>query len=496
MRNSPSMALVGPTPCRPRGRRARRPRRRFLAFAAAAAALGAGVAARVFVACQQPSPGGSPDCRAARAAARPMKPTELRASEASEVPASTGSDGSASSISAEADLKNTTVAAAAGGKAAGNWFEETKEFWDSLEFFLPLEEDDAEEAKALLEQQMKVDQLVEEQEKLLAKKSYMRGKANEFLGEELSTLQSLVFAYWTMRVTRVLGKESVRRGFVSLLTYGNILFIAVFLRTVVPRLLVVSSLDDFFGLANDLGVPSKANLLAAIETLQGYDLLVRIGAFALAFIVEKVTLISEILPIQIGLKTLAPVVFGGLIPGALISASCETIGAIVNFLVGRVFFTEKVRGFSFFGAAPLGEAPWFRRLEKAAEKDGLQLTLLLRLSHILPLPFDSYWYILGALPVRFVDFVGAHWVGCLKTAFLDAGLGLLLLTSAGMSLDGPEKQEIVIAETVGFTAVAFLVQTYATGLAKEVLDLQDEKESGGSSSSSGSEPGDQATAKA
>lgn len=30
---------------------------------------------------------------------------------------------------------------------------------------------------------------------------------------------------------------------------------------------------------------------------------------------------------QVALKTMSPVVFGGLIPGALISATCETVGA-------------------------------------------------------------------------------------------------------------------------------------------------------------------------
>ena len=36
-----------------------------------------------------------------------------------------------------------------------------------------------------------------------------------------------------------------------------------------------------------------------------------------------------IFPHSEALKTMSPVVFGGLIPGALISASCETIGATV-----------------------------------------------------------------------------------------------------------------------------------------------------------------------
>jgi len=362
---------------------------------------------------------------------------------------------------------------------SGNWFDETREFWEALEIWLPIEEDEAEEAVALQNQTKVVEAMQAEQEAVIAKKSYMRGKADESLGKELDKLQGLVVAYWSMRVARVLSKEVVKKGFVSFLTYGNVIFIAVFLRTVIPRLLVVGSLDDFLGIANEVGVPSRGNMIAALEALQGYDFILKVALFTLAFILEKLTLISEILPVQVGLKTIAPVVFGGLIPGALVSATCETVGAIVNFFVGRTFLTQQLRGVSFFGGKPVGEAKWYGRLESAAEKDGLQLTLLLRLSHILPVPFDSYWYILGALPVRTLDFVAAHWVGCLKTAFLDACLGLLLLTSAGLSLEGGEKQQILVAESLGFAIVAFLVQTFATNLTKSILGLEEEEEADG-----------------
>ena len=36
---------------------------------------------------------------------------------------------------------------------------------------------------------------------------------------------------------------------------------------------------------------------------------------------------------------------------------------------------------------------------QASLGEGIQSSDRLRLSHILPVPFDSYWYILGALPV-------------------------------------------------------------------------------------------------
>lgn len=43
--------------------------------------------------------------------------------------------------------------------------------------------------------------------------------------------------------------------------------------------------------------------------------------------------------------------------------------------------------------------------------------------------------------------MAAHFLGCLKTAFLDASLGLLLLTSV-VNFEGAEKQNIIVAESV------------------------------------------------
>merc|ERR1712008_562598 len=53
--------------------------------------------------------------------------------------------------------------------------------------------------------------------------------------------------------------------------------------------------------------------------------------------------------------------------------------------------------------------------------------------------------------------------------------GEVLLTTVGV--DGGPKQSFVFAETVAFTVVAIPVQTTATGLAKDLLGLED-KESG------------------
>eukprot|EP00930_Biecheleria_cincta_P002959 TRINITY_DN103911_c0_g1_i1.p1 TRINITY_DN103911_c0_g1~~TRINITY_DN103911_c0_g1_i1.p1 ORF type:complete len:538 (+),score=130.39 TRINITY_DN103911_c0_g1_i1:32-1645(+) len=379
-------------------------------------------------------------------------------------------------------LRATGRQAAATGvvESAQLWWNETVEFWEALEVFEspPIEEDDAPEAKELVAQNKKIDEMRKELDETVAKKSYLRDKADTAFGNELNKVPFLVFGYYKMRFNRLMEKESIKKGFVSFLNYGNAIFILIFLRTVLPRLLVVSSMDDFFDLANEIGIPSRANMAEAIKSAQELDIIPKFFLFTLAFIAEKLTLVSEVLPIQVGLKTIAPVIFGGLIPGALISASAETVGALVNFQVGRTQFTNRLREFSFFGDRPLGQQPWYGRLSKAAAENGFKLTLLLRLAHCLPLPFDAYWYLLGALPVPLVQFVAAHWLGCLKTAFLDACLGVLLLDAAGASaaVQSDAKAEVIVAETVGFALVALLVSSFATRLVTEILGLEEEGE--------------------
>ncbi|CAK9070969.1 unnamed protein product [Durusdinium trenchii] len=140
------------------------------------------------------------------------------------------------------------------------------------------------------------------------------------------------------------------------------------------------------------------------------------------------------------------------------------------------FVEDKLEGFSVFGSEPLGKALWFNKLQKAAKEDGARLSLLLRLSPVLPIPFDSYWYLLGALPVELWDFAAAHFAGCLKTAFLDASFGMLLLTSVGNdgSVVQSQAQQIVLVESVAFAIVAVLVSTVATRLINELLGLDEE----------------------
>jgi len=364
-------------------------------------------------------------------------------------------------------------------EAVQRWWNETVEFWDALELWnaVPLKNDTHPDAVALQTQINSINKTLEEIQD--ARKIGLRGTgASDRLGRLLEPLLGLTVAYYQMRIARTFSKRVVKKGLSSSVFYLSVGIAIFFFRVVLPRLLVAENLDDVFAAAELVGIPDRATLATGLEAIQAYDGLTKIACYVLAFLVEKLILLSDILPIQIALKTVSPVIFGGLLEGALASAFCETLAAFCNFLLGRAFLTQRLQDLSFFGSPPLKEATWYGALSRSAAQDGFRLVLLLRLAPILPLPFDSYWYMLGALPTPPVEFLFAHFLGCLKTAFLDASFGVLLLTSidpGNMSLKS-QTQQLVLVETAAFAIIAVLVGTVATRLINDMLELDEDEE--------------------
>ncbi|CAE7322167.1 CPK1 [Symbiodinium pilosum] len=358
------------------------------------------------------------------------------------------------------------------GEAVGRWWNETYEFWEALEIWNApsLQEDKRSEAVELSQLLQKVNATAL---KANAQTGVAKTQTREDLSKLLELLPAVTLAYYRMRFTSVFDKAPVKRGLSSTAVYANLALLAVFVRVVAPRLLAADNLDEFFEAVQPLGVPDRASLMGILQSIAAYDTATKVGLYVLAFVAEKLFMLTEFLPIQIALKTMAPIIFGGLVQGAIASAATETLAAASNFLIGRSFLADGLRGFSVFGSEPVGKASWFHSLERAAQEDGARLTLLLRLAPVLPLPFDSYWYLLGALDVGLGEFAVAHFAGCLKTAFLDASFGMLLLTSVGNdgSAVQSQAQQIVLVESVAFAVVAVLVSTVATRLINELLGL-------------------------
>lgn len=368
----------------------------------------------------------------------------------------------------------TADAAASAGpmEVAQQWWNETVTFFDALEIVnaTPLRNDTAKEAVDFVAQLDLWNSSLREMKEDASRTGRVRPGANERVSALFSPLPGLALAYYRMRVTRTLSKPVIRKGLASGIVYGNVALIAFFLRVVAPRILAAGSSDELFKALGSVGVPDRTSLDAALDAVRAYDGTTKVLLYTLAFSLEKLTMVSDVLPIQIILKTVAPLLFGGLVQGALASAACETLGACCNFAVGRTFLTTRLREFAPFGGEPLGKASWFGAMERAAKEDGGRLVLLLRLAPVIPLPFDSYWYLLGALSVSLSEFAGGHFLGCLKTSFLDACFGELLLTTVAPDAVQSQAQQIVLVETIAFTAVALLVSAVATRLASDLFD--------------------------
>ncbi|CAL1126789.1 unnamed protein product [Cladocopium goreaui] len=365
-------------------------------------------------------------------------------------------------------------------EAVGRWWNETYEFFDALEIWNApsLKEDkrpEAVELHDLVERMLDLTNGTKPKTSAEAKAAAKDESSKQEVSRILELLPAATIAYYRMRFVSVFEKPPVKRGLSSTAVYANLALLAVFARVVAPRLLAADNLDEFFEAVQPLGVPDRASLMGILQSIADYDTGLKILLYVAIFIVEKLFMLTEFLPIQIILKTLAPIIFGGLVQGALASAATETLAACCNFLIGRNFLKDQLEGFSIFGSEPLGKAEWFGKLQKAAKEDGLRLALLLRLSPVLPIPFDSYWYLLGALPLALPDFAIAHFAACLKTAFLDASFGMLLLTSVGNdgSVVQTQAQQIVLVESIAFAVVAVLVSTVATRLINELLGLDE-----------------------
>lgn len=351
------------------------------------------------------------------------------------------------------------------------------EFWEALELNggIPLGDDLHPDAVMLTRQLDKINATLAAYN--AAGPGRRRG-ASEELGELMIALPPLLWAYYKMRLGRTFNKRAVKKGLSSSVVYSNLFILVIFARVAVPRLLAANTVDELFDAAGAVGIPDRATLGSYLGNLERFDPVLKVACFTLAFIVEKVFMVTEFLPIQIGLKTVSPLIFGGVVQGALAAGFCETLAAATNFAIGKFFLAQRVSDFSLFGGEPWGKAKWFAKISKAAEQDGFKLALLLRLAPVLPLPFDSYWYLLGALPVKFLEFFAGHFIGCLKTCFLDASFGQLLLATVAPDneLVKSQAQSIVAAETFAFAVVAVLVSTVATRLINEVLELDTEEE--------------------
>jgi uncharacterized membrane protein YdjX (TVP38/TMEM64 family) len=138
----------------------------------------------------------------------------------------------------------------------------------------------------------------------------------------------------------------------------------------------------------------------------------------------------------------------------------SVVGATIAFLVGRNLAREWV-------AAKVADSPRFRSLDRAVEREGLKLVLLVRLSPILP--FNLLNYALGLTSVRLRDFVFGSWIGMLPGSlvyiYIGSTLSSLADLSAAKSSTGPLQQTLFF---VGLIA-AVVATALMTRMARRAL---------------------------
>lgn len=104
----------------------------------------------------------------------------------------------------------------------------------------------------------------------------------------------------------------------------------------------------------------------------------------------------------------------GLERGLAVVSIGSTAGATAAFLVGRTLGRDWVR-------RRIGERRTFAGVDRAIEREGLRVVLLLRLSPLVP--FNALNYALALTGVRLRDYVFGSWVGMLPGTLLYVWLG-------------------------------------------------------------------------
>lgn len=107
-------------------------------------------------------------------------------------------------------------------------------------------------------------------------------------------------------------------------------------------------------------------------------------------------ILAEILAIPaVPLLTASSGYLFGLLPGTATCLLSAAIAASISFVIGRTLLRGYVE-------AVLADNPKFRSMDRAIEKEGFKLMLLLRLSPLFPFALSNYLY--GASSIQFVPY--------------------------------------------------------------------------------------------
>ena len=127
--------------------------------------------------------------------------------------------------------------------------------------------------------------------------------------------------------------------------------------------------------------------------------------------------IAEVLAIPAAPLTASSGYLFGLVPGFLTVLTSATIAATISFYIGRTFLRD-------WALRMAAKWPQWMAVDKAVNKEGFKVVLLLRLSPLLPFALSNYLY--GLTSVDFWSYVSATFLG-----FSPGTLAIVYAGSAG-----------------------------------------------------------------
>jgi uncharacterized membrane protein YdjX (TVP38/TMEM64 family) len=176
--------------------------------------------------------------------------------------------------------------------------------------------------------------------------------------------------------------------------------------------------------------------------------------FGLVYVVATV-LFFPALPLTLG----AGLIYGVAV-GTLIVSPASVLGASLAFLVARYFardwVTRRLKKYKYASA-----------MDRAIEKNGFKVVLLLRLQPVLP--FNMLNYALGLTNIGLRDYVIASWIGMLPATILYVYLGSIMHDVSDLLRGRPSSGLAGRILLWGGLAASALLVWWLGRLAKKVL---------------------------
>lgn len=177
--------------------------------------------------------------------------------------------------------------------------------------------------------------------------------------------------------------------------------------------------------------------------------------------------VAAVLLIPGSILTLGAGFLFGLPLGIAVVSAGSVLGACCAFLVGRFLARD-------WAAERIGRLPRFDALDRAANRQGFLIVLLVRLSPLFPFNLINYGF--GLTGVRFRDYVLASWIGMLPATVVYVYVGTLaknVTELAGGRLEsGWAGRVLLIVGFIATIALAVLITRKATQALKAHLQTE------------------------